>query len=158
MVPDCVKATDPYAWTVNLRPGTYRVTVQGENYSALPQWSIEVATSMVVTAATSNVTFNVDDPLAVKVSGVITLNGGLPATSGCYSTGTTYRRASLVFTHSTNSHYSDSTLVPDCVKATDPYAWTVNLRPGVYDVTVQGENYSALPQWSVNVATRLRVQ
>ncbi len=157
-VADCTKATDPYAWSVDLRPGTYRVTVLGKNYSALPDWAIEVAPAMVVSGAVSNALFNIDDPVAVKVSGLVTLNGALPDTDSCGGSTNPYPRATLVFTHATNAHYNASAIVKDCTKTTDPYAWSVDLRPGVYDVSVLGKNYSALPNWSVTVATRLRIK
>jgi hypothetical protein len=150
-------SSNPYTWSIQLRPGTYAVSVTGENYSALPHWDIVINSSFSVSAATANVALNVVDPVKVSVSGTVTMNGATPATSYCSSG---YGRAVVNFNHATNSHYDDSIEIGDCSSSSssNTYTWSLALRPGIYRVSVTGENYSALPHWSIVVVDRLTVQ
>ena len=152
---NCVSTTDVYTWTTGLRPGTYSVTVSGGYYSALPGWEVMVNPAFTVSAGQSNVVLNVTDPVKVAVSGTVTLNGGIPATSYCSSS---YSRATVKFTHETDRHYDATVTIGNCVSTTDTYAWTTMLRPGTYGITVSGGYYSGLPSWEVPVVDRLVVR
>jgi protein involved in polysaccharide export with SLBB domain len=154
-VGNCVATSDAYAWTTGLRPGTYSVSVSGGNYSALPSWEVVVNPAFIVSGAQSNVVLNVTDALKVTVSGTVTLNGSVPATSYCSSS---YIRARVKFTHESNSHYDTTVDIGNCVSTSDTYSWTAQLRPGTYSVIVSGGNYSALPSWEITVADRLVVR
>jgi hypothetical protein len=117
----------------------------------LPNWSIVVNPSLTVTGAQSNVTLNVVQAPAVTVSGLVTLNGGQP-TSTCGSSD----RATVSFTSAANSNYDTSVVVP-CNGATTPFAWTAQLYPSTYAVSVRG-GYSNLPSWSIVVVDALEVR
>ncbi len=71
-----------------------------------------------------------------------------------------YSRATVQFTHLTDSRFSASTSVPYCTTTADPFDFTVSLYPGVYKVTVSKPSTrteSNLPSWSTDVVQALRV-
>ena len=125
----CNGATTPLAWTANLYPSTYSVSVTGE-YSSLPGWAIVVNPSLTIASAASNVVLNVVQAPTVVVSGTVTHNGMQP-TSGCSSS----VRATVTFTSASNANYNTSVTVP-CNGATTPLAWTANLTQSTYSVSV----------------------
>jgi len=141
VVVPCNGATTPFAWTAQLYPSTYSVSVRG-GLSSLPGWSIVTNPSLTITSAISNVTLNVVQAPTVAVSGTVTLNG-LQPTSNCSSSD----RATVTFTSAANSNYNTSVVVP-CNGATTPFAWTAQLYPSTYSVSVRG-GLSSLPGWSI---------
>ena len=152
-VPECAKSTDPLSWSTQLRPGTYLVTVRGENItSPLPDWALVVSPAFVVTTTPqSNVQLDVAIGPKVTVSGVITQRGAVPRTRSCGKGA----RAAVSFTHLDFSGHSTGGTgisyegrVADCVSATDPYVWSVELWPGFYDVEIDASTASALPEWT----------
>ncbi len=156
-VAGCAATTDPYTFSVDLYPGTYRVTVDRgtSGGSTLPTWSTVANPAFVVSAPATNVVFDVPVPPQHTVSGRVTKNGADPGATLC----STSTRAELQFTHLTDSRFNATTTVPGCSMTTDPYTFTIALYPGVYRVTVSRgtSGGSTLPSWSTVVVPRLQV-
>ncbi|MHB8878266.1 MAG: hypothetical protein ACYC8T_31610, partial [Myxococcaceae bacterium] len=136
----CANTTDPFTFSGQLYPGTYKVTVAkytgsyalGSN---LPGWSTVSSTSFTVSGPMSNVVFNVPVPPLHTVSGKVTLNGADPVAASC-TTATYYSRATVAFEHVTDSRFNQTLYVGTCANTTDPFTFSGQLYPGTYKVTV----------------------
>ena len=132
--------TPTFAWSGTIYPGTYKVSVLGNSNSNLPQGSSFVANPALVVAA--NQTGLVLDVKTVAIDGKVTLNGAAP-TSTCM----TSSPASVVLQELTLG-YSLTIAVP----CNALFAWSGNVYPGTYRVSVVGNSNSNLPQGSAFVA------
>ncbi|PZR08955.1 MAG: hypothetical protein DI536_24025 [Archangium gephyra] len=153
----CTNLNDPYTFTTQLYPGTYKVTVTrgGSGGSTLPNWATVSSTSFTVNAPQANVVFDVPIPPLHTVSGRITINGMDAVATLCSSS----TRARITFEHLTDTRFSSATDVLGCTNLTDPYDFTTQLYPGIYKVTVTrgSSGGSTLPSWATVAVARLQV-
>ncbi|MBM4783737.1 MAG: hypothetical protein GQE15_39210, partial [Archangiaceae bacterium] len=164
-VGNCAATTDAFDFSASLYPGTYRVTVtKPSSYlvdSNLPNWSTVVNAMFTVSAPASNVVFDVPVPPRHTVTGVVTRNGMLPTLTGSCGSQTYYSRATITFTHTTDSRFNAAVSVGNCAATTDAFDFTASLYPGMYRVTVtKPTSYlvdSNLPNWSTEVTATFNV-
>jgi len=105
----------------------------------------------------TNLILDVPVPPQHTITGRVTRNGVSPTVTSC-SAG--YSRATLQFTHVSDSRFNASTSVPYCTVTSDPFDFTVNLYPGTYKVTVSKpttRTESNLPSWSTEVTASFMV-
>jgi hypothetical protein len=117
--------------------------VEGTTYSNLPQGSPFVANGALVVA--EDVSALALDVKTLAVSGKITLNGAPPIRT---CTSATPANVLLV----DHAHHYALTIPAAC---NDAFAFSGNVYPGIYEISVQGTTYSNLPQGSPYVAVEL---
>ncbi len=164
-VPCSNSTSSTFAFSAQLYPGTYTVTVpnwSGYSTTNLPAWDTVVNSTFSVSSAQSGVVFNVTVPPQYTVSGNVTRNGATPTVSSCYYVGGTtgYAAASLSFKHATDSRYDTSVYVPCSNSTSSTFAFSAQLYPGTYTVTVpnwSGYSTTNLPAWDTVVNSNFSV-
>ena len=145
-------SSSTFAWSGQVFPGTYDVTVAGANYSNVPTQPYLATSGLTVSGTVSNQTLDVK---TVSVGGGLTLNGAAPSTTTACNPSPTATKAQVQFYDST-SGYSFS--VPVACSAAN-FAWTGAIYPGTYRIAVAGAGgYSNLPSEGFLVTPRLKVQ
>jgi hypothetical protein len=142
-------SSSTFAFSGNVPPGTYQVTVNsyGPSWSSLPDGRASVAAAQTVNSAASNLVLDVK---TVPVAGNITLNGATPAT-GVNCSGSTSGKAAVNFLDDVGGTSINFT-VP-CSSST--FAFSGNLPSGTYQVSVNsyGPSWSSLPDGRAGVTT-----
>src|SRR5262249_21094270 len=127
------------AWTGTVYPGNYKVTVDGQpSYSNLPDSAFVANAALAVTANTTGVALDVKP---ATVAGTLTLNGQAPTSDPACTSSPTSQKAIVRFADAKNG-YSFDLNVP-CSSST--FAWSGQIFPGTYSVSVAGSQYSNLP-------------
>ena len=145
-------SSSTFAWSGQVFPGTYKVTVSGSNYSNLPTEAFVANASLDVSTAVSGQTLDVK---TAPVGGTLALNGAQPSTTTACNPNPTATKANVAFVDSTSGYAFQ---VPVACSATN-FAWTGVVYPGTYRISVAGANgYSNLPSEGFLVTPRLKVQ
>ncbi len=127
------------AWSGTVFPGTYRVTVTGQQtYSTLPTAAFVAQDGLAVSANTSNVAVDVK---TVNVAGTLTLDGVAP-TTGTSCTNSPSATKAVVRLTNAKLGYAFDLNVP-C--SSSSFAWSGQVFPATYNVSVAGGQYSNLP-------------
>jgi hypothetical protein len=127
------------AWTGTVYPGNYKITVAGQqSYSNLPDSAFVAKDALAVTANTANVALDVK---TANVAGTLTLNGQAPTSDPACTSSPTSTKAVVRFADAKHG-YSFDLEVP-CSSST--FAWSGQIFPGTYTVSVAGSQYSNLP-------------
>jgi hypothetical protein len=130
-------ANTPATFSTWLYPGTYRVSVEGDN-SDLPHQNYAADTGLVVSAPISNLAYDVK---TYTVSGAVTLNGANPVSNSSSCSATEDARGSVALTETTYG-YAFSAPLQGCTNT--PATFSLAVYPGTYQVSVVG-NDSNLP-------------
>jgi hypothetical protein len=145
-------SSSSFAFSGEVFPATYVVTVTGGSYSNLPAEPFQANAALAVT---SNVANQALDVKTASVGGTLTLNGAAPSTTTSCNPNPTASKAHINFYDAT-SGYGFAVPVP-CSSAT--FAWSGVVYPGTYRISVAGANgYSNLPSEGYLVTPRLKVQ
>ena len=140
-----VPCTPTFAFSGTLYPGNYKVTVLGNSNSNLPQGTAFVANPALELAVDK--TGVVFDVKTVSIDGKVTLNGAPPSSSCSTSSPAT------VLLHEITQGYNLTIAVP----CTPSFAWSGNIYPGTYKVSVAGNSNSNLPQGTAFVVNAAMV-
>jgi len=145
-------SSSTFAWTGDVFPGTYAVSVAGGNYSNLPDQAFLANAALDVSASTGNQALDVK---TANVGGTLTLNGAAPSTTTACNPNPTADKATIAFVDATQGYAFQ---VPVACSAVN-FAWTGVVYPGTYRISVAGANgYSNLPSEGFLVTPRLKVQ
>ena len=145
-------SSSTFAWTGEVFPGTYAVSVAGGNYSNLPDQAFLANAALDVKSGTSSQTLDVK---TANVGGSLTLNGAAPSTTTACNPNPTQTKASVAFVDVTQGYAFQ---VPVSCSAVN-FAWSGVVYPGTYRISVAGANgYSNLPSEGFLVTPRLKVQ
>src|SRR5262245_35756582 len=124
----CDPPGTPFAFSGSVAPGTYEVSVSGEN-SSIPSIRHVVEAALVVQGDVDGLAY---DLVTYPVSGVVTLNGQVPAQIGtCRS-----QRGVVGFQSVTGS---TAFSIP-CAPAGTPFSFSGEIYPGTYFLTAAGTN------------------
>lgn len=144
-------SSSTFAWSGQIYPGTYAVTIAGSTYSNLPTQPFVANAALAVASDLSGQTFDVK---TVPVGGTLTLNGAEPSTSTYCNPNPTATKASIDLVDPTNGY--DFSIPIACSSAN--FAWSGVVYPGTYRITVAGANgYSNLPTEGYLVTPRLKL-
>ena len=145
-------SSSTFAWSGQVFPGTYDVTVAGANGSNLPTQPFLANSALAVSG---NVTNQALDVKTVSVGGALTLNGAQPSTTTACNSSPTVTKANVQFYDPTSGY---SFAVPVACSAT-AFAWSGSIYPGTYRIAVAGTGgYSNLPSEGFLVTPRLKVE
>ncbi len=144
-------SSSTFAWSGQIFPGTYTVSVAGSQYSNLPDTPF-VANSAL--AVTSDLTGQKLDVKTVSVGGSLTLNGAQPSSTTACNPSPTATKANVSFVDAASGYAF--ALPVACSSAS--FAWTGSVYPGTYRISVAGASgYSNLPSEGFLVTPRLKV-
>jgi hypothetical protein len=145
-------SSSTFAWSGEIFPGTYAVSVAGGNYSNLPDQPFLANGALTVT---SNVSGQALDVKTTAVGGSLTLNGAAPSTTTACNPNPTATKAYVQLSDATSGYAFQ---VPVACSAAN-FAWSGVIYPGTYRISVAGANgYSNLPSEGFLVTPRLKVQ
>jgi len=145
----CAAAGTPFTFEGDVFPGTYRVQVAG-GVSSLPTSGINVAAGLDLHADRAGLAFDITNR---HVSGTITQNGQPPTETNCPIG---LDRGQVHFQEISSGDFF-SFLVPCVATSGTPFVFSGTVPPGIYKVSVLGENSSLLGGTHV-VDTALSVQ
>jgi len=145
-------SSSSFAWSGQVFPGTYTVSVGGGNYSNLPDQPFVANSALVVT---SDVSGQALDVKTANVGGSLTLNGAAPSTTTACNPNPTATKANVEFVDPVSGY---AFAVPVACSAAN-FAWSGVVYPGTYRISVAGAGgYSNLPSEGFLVTPRLKVQ
>ncbi len=145
-------SSSTFAWSGEVFPGTYAVTVSGGNYSNLPNQAFLANSALAVA---SDVSGQALDVKTVAVGGSLTLNSAAPSTTTACNPNPTATKANVEFVDATSGY---AFAVPVACSAAN-FAWSGVVYPGTYRISVAGAGgYSNLPSEGYLVTPRLKVQ
>jgi hypothetical protein len=145
-------SSSSFAWSGQVFPGTYTVSVGGGNYSNLPDQPFLANSALVVT---SDVTGQALDVKTANVGGSLTLNGAAPSTTTACNPNPTATKANVQFVDPVSGY---AFAVPVACSAAN-FAWSGVVYPGTYRISVAGAGgYSNLPSEGFLATPRLKVQ
>ncbi|HWE29106.1 MAG TPA: hypothetical protein VHB97_13955 [Polyangia bacterium] len=145
-------SSSTFAWTGQVFPGTYAVTVAGSNYSNLPDQAFLANSALTVS---SDLTGQALDVKTASVGGTLTLNGAAPSTTTACNPNPTATKANVSFVDATSGY---AFAVPVACSSSS-FAWSGVVYPGTYRISVAGAGgYSNLPSEGFLVTPRLKVQ
>ena len=145
-------SSSTFAWSGDVFPGTYQVTVSGSDYSNLPNEAFMANASLAVSTPVSGQALDVK---TAPVGGTLALNGAAPSTTTACNPNPTATKANVAFVDTTSGYAFQ---VPVACSAAN-FSWTGVVYPGTYRISVAGANgYSNLPTEGFLVTPRLKVQ
>ena len=145
-------SSSTFAWSGDVFPGTYQVTVSGSDYSNLPNEAFMANASLAVLTPVSGQALDVK---TAPVGGTLALNGAAPSTTTACNPNPTATKANVAFVDTTSGYAFQ---VPVACSAAN-FSWTGVVYPGTYRISVAGANgYSNLPTEGFLVTPRLKVQ
>ena len=145
-------SSSTFAWSGQLFPATYAVSVAGGSYSNLPSQAFVANGALAVTGGVGTQALDVK---TVSVGGSLTLNGAVPSATTACNPSPTATKASVDFLDSTSGY--GFSLPVACSSAS--FAWSGVVYPGTYRISVAGASgYSNLPSEGFLVTPRLKVQ
>ena len=158
-----IEATKGYTYSLNtlckdagfgfsgtIFPGTYQVTVDGQNtYSDIPDPSFIARTGVLIDKDTTDLILDVK---TVLIAGKLLLNGVLPMLDAYCTANPTTFTATLRFTELQSG--VTTTLKTLCKDAT--FSFAASIYPGTYRITVDGTNtYSNIPTGAFVAISRI---
>ena len=140
-----------FAWGGVVFPGTYAVSVDGDpTYSNVPTAPFTANSALAVSGSVANQALAIQ---TMHAAGTVTINGATP-TATCPSASTSYTKAVVHLSDAKDGYRFD---VPVTCAQTD-WAWSGNVYPGTYVVTVDGgDGYSNIPPTAFQANAALAV-